>query len=88
MAPKDPDWLLRGTHHFGLISREVKSARLVAVEATSVARLEAFRDAVTLGRAKLADAFAAGTFDGMIDVRTARDQNVTPLAIITQGVVA
>jgi hypothetical protein len=30
----------------------------------------------------------AGTFDGMIDVRTARDQRVTPLAIITDGIVA
>jgi len=88
MAAKDPEWLLRATHHFALISREVKASNLVAVEATSATRLEAFRDAIDLGRAQLADAFAAGTFDGMIDVRTARDQRVTPLAIITEGVVA
>ena len=88
MAVRDADWLLRATHHLALISREVKASHLVAVEATSVARLEAFGDAIKLGRAQLAEAFAAGTFDGMIDVRTARDQRVTPLAIITQGVVA
>ncbi len=88
MASKDPDWLLRATHHLALISREVKAGRLVAVEATAVARLESFRDAINLGRAQLSEAFAAGTFDGMIDVRTARDQRVTPLAIITEGIVA
>jgi hypothetical protein len=88
MVARDPDWFLRATHHLALISREIKAVRLVAVEATSVARLEAFGDAVKLGREQLADAFAAGTFDGMIDVRTARDQRVTPLAIITDGIVA
>lgn len=88
MDSKDPDWLLRATHHLALISREVKAGRLVAVEATSVARLESFHESIDLGRAQLAEAFAAGSFDGMIDVRTARDQRVTPLAIMTEGVVA
>lgn len=88
MATQDAGWLLRATHHLALISREVKAGNLVAVEATSVARMEAFRDAIHRGREQLASAFAAGTFDGMIDVHTARDQRVTPLAIITQGVVA
>ena len=88
MAPKTEVWLLNETHHFGLISREIKSKNLVAVEATAVARLEAFHNAVDVGRAQLAEAFAAGDFDGMVDVRTARDQHITPLAIITEGVVA
>ena len=88
MTAKGADWLLRATHHLGLISREIKAGNLVAVEATSVAKFEAFRDAIELGRANLAEAFAGGTFDGMIDVRTARAQKVTPLAIITEGVVA
>lgn len=79
---KEADWLLRATHHQALISRAVKLRQLVPLEATCVAQAESFGDAVDQGRARLADAFACGQFDGMLDIRTARSNRVTPLAIV------
>jgi hypothetical protein len=81
-------WLLCAKHHFALISRAIKNGDLFAVEATFVARLESFQNALQEGRSMVADAFVSGSFDGMIDVRTARQERVTPLPIVTNGIVA
>lgn len=84
----DAPWLLQGTHHRTLIYQALRAEQLVAVEATSVAAQLSFRAAIDEGRDRLLDALRSGRFDGMLDVRTARELGVTPLAIAVSGVVS
>jgi hypothetical protein len=85
---KDEAWVLKAPHHLAMIHREVKAGNLVPVEATYVAMQGSFKAAEETGRETLAEIFRPHEFDGMLDVQTARNFGVTPLAIITQGTVA
>lgn len=81
-------WMFAEPHHLAGIRAEVLKGGLVPVEATYIPLQRSFTDAVSESRQLLADLRGPEEFDGMIDVQTARERGVTPLAIITQGTVA
>ncbi len=81
-------WMFAEPHHLAGIRAAVLKGELVPVEATYIPLQRSFTDAVSESRQLLADLRGPEEFDGMIDVQTAREKGVTPLAIITQGTVA
>jgi hypothetical protein len=81
-------WMFAEAHHLAAIRREVRKGRLTPVEATFIPLQRSFTDAVTESKRLLEDLRGTQEFDGMIDVQSARERGVTPLAIIAQGVVA
>lgn len=85
---KDEAWVLKGLHHLALIHREVTAKRLIPVEATAVALQKSFGMAEREGTDLLLGVRRIEDFDGMIDGQKARKEGVTPLAILTQNVVA
>lgn len=85
---KDEAWVLKGPHHLAMIHREVLAKNLIAVEATAVALQKPFGLGEQEGRDMLLSVRHIDDFDGMIDCQKAREKNVTPLAILTQNVVA
>lgn len=87
---KEP-WMFTGFHHLAVIRKEIGSGRLIAIETTYIPRQKPFAEAVETSWQMLMhevtmDDPAGPRFDGMLDVRTARDKGVTPLAIIAHGV--
>lgn len=89
-------WMLAEPHHLSAIRAEVQAGGLVPVEATFIPFQRPFSEAVEESNHLLrqlrpyidSEGKACHEFDGMLDVQTARDKGVTPLPIITQGVVA
>ncbi len=84
---KEP-WMFSGLHNLTAIRREIRAGRLVPLEATYIPLQKSFKEATERGRHLLTSSNGTSGFDGMLDVQTARDRGVTPLAIVTQGVVA
>jgi len=80
-------WMLTAPHHLAAIRGVLAAGQLVPVEATYVPLQRSFRQAVEEAQALLRR-ITVEEFDGMIDVQTAREKGVTPLAIVTQGAVA
>lgn len=80
--------MLAEPYHLAAIRSEVNEGRLTPLEATFIPFQRSFADAVREARELLMTLRAKGEFDGMLDVQTAREKGVTPLAIITQGIVA
>jgi len=85
---KGEPWIFAEPHHLGTIREEVQERRLVPVEATFIPLQRSFRDAVEESTRLLSDLRGPQEFDGMIDVQSAREKGVTPLAIITVGTAA
>ena len=85
---KDQAWVLKGVHHLALIHREVAARNLIPVEATAVALQKSFRTAEREATELLRNVRRIEDFDGMIDGQKARLEGVTPLAILTQNIVA
>jgi hypothetical protein len=85
---KDQAWVLKGPHHLAMIHREVGAKRLIPVEATAVALQKPFGVAEREGTDLLLGVRRIEDFDAMIDGEKARKEGVTPLAILTQNVVA
>ncbi len=81
-------WMFAEPHHLAGIRVEAREGRLVPVEATFIPLQRSFADAVSESKRLLEDLRGPEEFDGMIDVQTARERGVTPLAIITQGTAA
>jgi hypothetical protein len=87
-ARKGEPWIFAEPHHLGAIREEIQERRLVPVEATFIPWQRSFREAVEEATRHLNDLRGPKEFDGMIDVQTAREKGVTPLAIITAGIAA
>lgn len=85
---KTEPWMFAEAHHLAAIRDEVRAGRLTPVEATFIPLQRSFADAVTESTRLLDDLRGTQEFDGMIDVQSARERGVTPLAIIAQGVLA
>lgn len=87
-SPKAEPWVFAEPHHLGAIREEVQERRLVPLEATFIPLQRSFREAMEESVRLLSDLRGSNEFDGMIDVQTAREKGVTPLAIITVGAAA
>ncbi len=81
-------WMFAEEHHLTAIRLAVREGLLTPVEGTFIPLQRSYTDAVTESRRLLEDLRGTEEFDGMIDVQSARERGVTPLAIIAQGVVA
>ncbi len=84
---KEP-WMLAEPHHLATICGEVRAGHLVPLETTFIPLQRSFAEAMSHSREMLMRLPGNGEFDGMLDVQTAREKGVTPLAIIAQGIVA
>ncbi len=84
----DQPWVLKGLQHLTLIHQEVSDKRLIPVEATALALQKPFGIAQREGTGLLGQVRRIDDFDAMIDGQKARTEGVTPLAILTQSVVA
>ncbi len=80
-------WMLAEPFHLSAIRSEVQARRLVPVEATFIPLQNPFDDAINSAQQMLL-ALKPAEFDGMLDVQTARDRGITPLAIVTEGTAA
>jgi hypothetical protein len=83
---KEP-WMFAEDYHLSAIRSAVQDGALVPLETTYIPLqrpyAESLRDA-----GDLLDQVPAAYFDGMLDVQSAREKGVTPLAILFQGIVA
>ncbi len=86
--PKDAEapvpWMLDQPFHLRAICDQVANSLLIPIEATYIPLQESFRNAIKESR-ELLYKLNADEFDGMLDVQTARESGITPLAIITDG---
>jgi hypothetical protein len=82
-------WFLTARQHLPMIRDQVEQGALIPLEATYVAQMQPFHSAVDAAKDILMNLKNSGEgFDGMLELRTARDKGVQPLAILTEGVAA
>lgn len=78
--------MLAERHHLAAIRQQVDGGQLVPIEATYIPLQQSFA-AATKESTSLLAVLDHREFDGMLDVQTAREKGVTPLAIITEKIV-
>ncbi|TLD69315.1 hypothetical protein FEM03_18260 [Phragmitibacter flavus] len=83
---KEP-WMFAEDYHLTLIREAIEQGSLLPLETTFIPKQRSYTDAVIDAENALIE-LTPENFDGMLDVQTAREKGVTPLAIIYQGIVA
>lgn len=79
-------WMFVEIHHLEAIRDEIDGGGLCVMETTFIPLQRPFAEATKESSEFLLSPRGAAEFDGMLDVQTARDKGVTPLAIISQGI--
>lgn len=89
---RNVNWRYNARHHPKAILAEVEAGTLIAIETTSIPFQNSFKDAQGKALERLKKAVATDNpleaFDAMLEVRLARKDNVTPLPIIVDGILA
>jgi hypothetical protein len=80
-------WLFSERHHLEAILSEIEKGALLPLETTFIPLQRPYAEAVINAEERLRK-LSLDEFDGMLDLQTAREQGVTPLSIIFQGIVA
>ena len=75
-------WMFAGVDNLKELQRYVALEMLTPFEATYVTRQRGFYEALDQG----AENLAPETFDAMIDVQSARGENVTPIPLLTRPI--
>jgi hypothetical protein len=83
---KEP-WMFAEDYHLSAIRSAVEDGALVPLETTYIPLQRPYAESLRDAGDLLAQVPAA-YFDGMLDVQSAREKGVTPLAILFQGIVA
>lgn len=90
-------WMLAEPFHLRAILSEIADGHLVALETTFMPLMRPFAEAIreSYGLLQRLHSYTdpetgelRHEFDGMLDVQCAREKGVTPLPIITQGIMA
>lgn len=79
-------WMFAEPHHLEAIRDAIDEGGLCAMETTFIPLQRPFAEATKESGEFLMSPRGAAEFDGMLDVQTAREKGVTPLAIISQGI--
>lgn len=88
-TPNVEPWFLTAQQHLSAIREQVRKGCLIPLEATFLALQQPFQNAVVEATTTIEELRGArDDFDGMLDIKTAREKNITPLSILVQGIVA
>lgn len=85
-------WRFNARHHPDAILNEIEAGALVAIEATSIPFQQSFQESMDSAKQRLEIAARAPdplqAFDAMLDVKMARQSNITPLPILVDNIFA
>lgn len=88
-TPNVEPWFLTAQQHLAAIREQVRKGCLIPLEATYLALQQPFQSAIEEAAAIIDQLNSTSKdFDGMLDIKTAREKGLTPLAILVQGIVA